>query len=224
MVSARWTGARAAFALAACAVLAGTACHRHQHPQPTLVPGQVVKIDSELLDDFYDEIQDYVRLRHAAVDVVPPLPPDATAQQIATRQKALTAAIVQYRRQAKEGEIFTREIEAAFRRIFKEAFEGPDGTAILEELREGNPNVEGTPKASNPTQEVTRPVRVGVNVVYPDDAPFSSVPSSLLLKIPALPEQVRYRFVGRALILRDTEANVILDYIRDIVPPSAGPR
>jgi hypothetical protein len=205
-------------------VLAGTACHRHQRPQPTLVPGQVVKIDSELLDDFYDEIQDYVRLRHSAVDVVPPLPHDATAQQIATRQKALTAAIVQYRRQAKEGEIFTREIEAAFRRIFKEAFEGPDGTAILEELREGNPNVEGTPKASNPTQEVTRPVRVGINVVYPDDAPFSSVPSSLLLKIPALPEQVRYRFVGRALILRDTEANVILDFIRDIVPPSAAPR
>jgi hypothetical protein len=39
-----------------------------------------------------------------------------------------------------------------------------------------------------------------------------------------LPEEVRYRFVGRALILRDTEANVILDYILDVVPDPSIPR
>jgi hypothetical protein len=50
------------------------------------------------------------------------------------------------------------------------------------------------------------------------------VPPSLLLKLPLLPEQVRYRFVGRAFILRDTEANVILDYIPDVVPDPSIPR
>lgn len=204
------------------ATLAG--CHRNPEPAAPIVPGQVVKMDSELLDEFYDEIQDYVRLRHAAVDVVPPLPPEATAEQIATRQKALTAAIVQFRKKAREGEIFERDVEAAFRRIFKEAFASPEGPAIIEEIRQGNPRVEGVPRPGNPTQEDRKPVPLGINAVYPDDAPFSSVPPSLLLKIPALPEQVRYRFVGRALILRDTEANVILDFIRDIVPDPSTPR
>jgi hypothetical protein len=50
------------------------------------------------------------------------------------------------------------------------------------------------------------------------------VPPSLLLKMPELPEQVRYRFVGRTLILRDTDANVILDFIPDIVPDKTIPR
>jgi hypothetical protein len=215
--------AHAVPALMATVALAA-ACHRNQPPAAPIVPGQVVKMDSELLDDFYDEIQDYVRLRHAAVDVVPPLPAEATAEQIATRQKALTAAIVQYRKKAREGEIFTREIEAAFRRIFREAFASPEGRGILQEIRQGNPKLEGTPRPTNPTQEDMKPVRLAINAVYPDDAPFSSVPPSLLLKVPALPEQVRYRFVGRALILRDTEANVILDFIRDIVPDPSIPR
>ena len=59
---------------------------------------------------------------------------------------------------------------------------------------------------------------------HADAAPFSSVPPSLLLKLPPLPEEVRYRFVGRSLILRDTEANVILDYIPDGVPDRTMPR
>jgi hypothetical protein len=212
-----------ALAFLSCAALAA-GCHRNPEPAAPIVPGQVVKMDSELMDEFYDEIQDYVRLRQAAVNVVPPLPPDATAEQIATRQKALTAAIVKYRLKARQGEIFTPEIEAAFRRIFKEQFEGPGGAAMLNEIHAGNPQVEGMPRATNPTQEDTKPVRIGINMVYPDDAPFSSVPPSLLLRVPALPEQVRYRFVGRALILRDTEANVILDFIRDIVPDPSMPR
>ncbi len=54
--------------------------------------------------------------------------------------------------------------------------------------------------------------------------PVSSVPPSLLLKLPALPEQVKYAFVGRALILRDTEANVILDFIPDAIADRSIPR
>ena len=54
------------------------------------------------------------------------------------------------------------------------------------------------------------------------DAP--ELPASLLLHLPALPEQVKYGFVGRELILRDTEAGVILDYIPDAVPDPSLPR
>jgi hypothetical protein len=212
---------RACAALLICTALA-PACHRN--PSPSLVPPQVVRMDSEVLEEFYEEIQDYVRLRQKAVAAVPALPPDATAEQIATRQKALTRAIVEYRRKAKQGEVFEPEVERAFRHVFKEAFDSPEGAAMMNEIKSGNPRLEGVPNPGNPTQETTRNVQLGVNVVYPDDAPFSSVPPGLLLKIPALPEQVRYRFIGRALILRDTEANVILDFIRDIVPDPTIPR
>ena len=204
-------------ALLLCAVLA-PACHRNPAPAMSAVPPQVVRMDSEVLEEFYEEVQEYVRLRHKAVDVVPPLPAEATAEQIATRQKALTAAILRYRKSAKQGEIFKPEIEAAFRRVFKEAFDSPEGPGIIKEIKQGNPDFEGVPNPKDPTKETTRTVKVGVNVAYPDDAPYSSVPPSLLLRIPVLPPEVRYRFVGRTLIARDTEANVILDFITDIVP------
>jgi hypothetical protein len=181
-------------------------------------------MDSEVLDEFYEEIQEYVKLRQKAVSVVPALPADATGEQIAARQKAFTRAIIEYRRKARQGEIFKREIEAAFRHVFKEAFDSPEGPSMIKEIRSGNPKVEGVPNPGDPSRETKKNVTLAVNAVYPDDAPFSSVPSSLLLKIPVLPEQVRYRFVGRALIIRDTEANVILDFIRDIVPDPATPR
>ena len=212
---------RAGAFLLTCALFA-PACHEHKAPD--LVPGQVVKMDSELLDEFYEEIQEYVRLRHSVVDGVPPLPADPSADQISIRQKALTAAILKYRRKARQGEIFEPEIEAAFRRIFKEAFASPEAAGMLDSIKQGNPKMEGVPNPGDPTKEVRKTVQLGVNVVYPDDAPFSSVPSTLLLQIPALPAEVRYRFVGRALILRDTEANVILDFIRDIVPDPSIPR
>jgi hypothetical protein len=209
--------------LALCAAaLAG--CHHGGAKAVDLVPPQNVKMDSELLNDFYDEIADYVKLRHKAVDVVPPLPAQATSEQIAARQKALTLAILKYNRKAKQGDIFKPPIEAAFRRILTEAFTGPEGRAMMDSLKQGNPRLEGVPNPRDPSHEQIRNVTLRVNLLYPEDAPFSSVPGSLLRLIPALPEQVRYRFIGRALIVRDTEANVILDFIRDVVPDSSIPR
>jgi hypothetical protein len=47
---------------------------------------------------------------------------------------------------------------------------------------------------------------------------LSLVPPALLLKLPQLPKELDYRFVGRHLILRDATANIIVDYILDAVP------
>jgi len=68
------------------------------------------------------------------------------------------------------------------------------------------------------------PVVVAVNGVYADAAPSSSVPPSLLLWLPPLPEGLRYGFVGRTLILSDSEASVILDFVADVVPDRSIPR
>lgn len=194
-------------------------------PKPSLVPPQTVEMDEETLRKFQHEVEEYVRLRKKALTHVTPVAPESTAEELSAHQRALTMAIVEYRKGEKRGEIFKHDVEAAIRRTLQRAFAGPDGQDLMNEIKQGNPKMEGNPTPRDPSKEVRPPaVKVAVNAVYPDAAPFSSVPSSLLLKLPPLPEEVRYRFVGRALIIRDTEANVILDYIVDVVPDPSIPR
>ena len=108
---------------------------------------------------------------------------------------------------------------AAIRRVLQREISGPEGQAILDAIQQGNPKQEGNPRPRDPTKEVKAAGHGrSERRLQPTHAPFSTVPPSLLLKLPPLPEQVRYRFVGRTLILRDTEANVILDYIENAVP------
>ena len=203
-------------------LLAGAGCSATS--KESLVPPQTVEMDAETLRKFQHEGEEYVELRQKVLTKIPPVTTKATPDQIAAHQKALTEAIVAYRKGAKRGEIFGPEVEAAVRRTLHRAFSAPDGPALIKEIKSGNPTVEGNPSARDPTKEVKQPVMLAVNTFYNSAAPFSSVPPSLLLKLPLLSEQVRYRFVGRALILRDTEANVILDYIPDVVPDPSIPR
>jgi hypothetical protein len=59
-----------------------------------------------------------------------------------------------------------------------------------------------------------------VNAEYPVDAPLSTMPPTLLQRLPLLPEELEYRFVGPDLILRDKNANIIVDYMRDAASPA----
>jgi hypothetical protein len=59
---------------------------------------------------------------------------------------------------------------------------------------------------------------VKVNAVYAAGAPRSTVPPSVLATLPALPECLRYLFVGRDLILVDSVAQLIVDFL-----PAAAP-
>jgi hypothetical protein len=56
-------------------------------------------------------------------------------------------------------------------------------------------------------------VRISVNARYPDDEPLPQVPPNLLANLPRLPEELEYRVVRNALILRDVTANLIVDFI-----------
>jgi hypothetical protein len=190
----------------------------------TIAPPQTTEMDAETLRKFQHEIEEYVELRQSALKQIPPIDARSTPAEIEAHQKALTGAIAAYRKGAKRGDIFKPEVEAAVRRTLHREFAGPEGPGLLKDIKQGNPRVEGNPTPKDPSKEVKPTVTIAVNALYPDSAPFSSVPPSLLLKLPLLPEQVRYRFIGRALILRDTEANVILDYIPDIVPDPSIPR
>jgi len=210
--------------LAACVLLA-VACSRNPKAnEPSLVPPQTVQMDTETMEKFREEVEEYVELRKKVLDHIKPGAPTSSAEDISARQRSLTQAIVAYRKGKKRGNIFKKDVEAAIRRTLHREFTGPDGPGLMKAVQQGNPKVEGNPNPKDPSKDVLQPVTIAVNAIYPDAAPFSTVPASLLLKLPQLPEEVRYRFVGRTLILRDTEANVILDYIPDVVPDPTLPR
>jgi recombinational DNA repair protein RecR len=57
-----------------------------------------------------------------------------------------------------------------------------------------------------------------VNGRYPDTVPLSTVPPEVLQTMPKLSEDMEYRFIGDDLILLDTHAHVIADYIENALP------
>ncbi|MGI8731920.1 MAG: hypothetical protein ACR2LM_01275 [Pyrinomonadaceae bacterium] len=44
------------------------------------------------------------------------------------------------------------------------------------------------------------------------------MPPTLLLKLPELPKEVKYRFVKRHLLLVDTDNGLIVDYMLNALP------
>ena len=50
-----------------------------------------------------------------------------------------------------------------------------------------------------------------MNADYPETAALATVPPLILARLPRLPDGLEYRFMGRDLILRDTNANLIVD-------------
>jgi hypothetical protein len=71
------------------------------------------------------------------------------------------------------------------------------------------------------TREDGKPIAVElkVNTTYPSDSnvPLSTMPPNLLAVLPQLPMDVEYRVVGRHLILRDVDANIIVDFIYNAI-------
>ena len=61
-------------------------------------------------------------------------------------------------------------------------------------------------------------MRVAVNHKYPPSVPLQSTPPTLLVNLPQLPPGLEYRVVGHHLVLMDSKANLIVDYIPNAIP------
>ena len=208
-------------ALAAVVALAGCRGHKNEH----IATPADVEMHASALAKFQHEIEEYVELHQELLHRIPNVGPHASPEEIAAHRSKMTKGILDERRGAHRGEIFKPKVEAAFRQLFATELARPAHQAWLDEILSGNPKAEGVPSRSDPSKETTeKPPTVAVNVTYDPGAPLSSVPPTLLSKMPPLPEQIRYRFVGRDLVLLDGEANVILDFISNAVPDRTLPR
>jgi hypothetical protein len=57
-----------------------------------------------------------------------------------------------------------------------------------------------------------------VNQPYPTTIPLVSAPAKLLAELPMLPEALEYRLVDRYFLLRDRDANLIVDVLPGVLP------
>ena len=188
--------------LALILVLATTGCagERATRARSSLSP----------LDEFNQRVSRYVELHKDLASKLPEIKDKAEPERIVEHQAHLQRALMQARRSAKQGDIFTPAVRPYFERLVKAELSGPANKAAREAVNESNPR--GGEEASS------KRVQLAVNAVYPKGAPLTTVPPSLLLKLPKLPEQLEFRFVGKAFILRDTVANIIVDYLPGVMP------
>ena len=161
---------------------------------------QKVNADALLLQDFKQRIDKYVSITKTADNDTPPLKKTDDAGEIRTAQDSLGQRIRALNANAKHGDIFTPEISALFRRLARpEVTEKPTKEAIKDDNPENIPYLK-------------------VNAVYPEKEALSTVPPNVLMALPMLPKDIEYRFVGKHLILRDVRANLIIDYIVNVMP------
>jgi hypothetical protein len=115
----------------------------------------------------------------------------------------LTARMRAARATAKQGDIFTPAIRPVFRRLLAPELKGEDGRDAKAILKDDAP-APGT-------------VPFKVNAKYPGDQPIPTVPASVLLSLPTLPAPLEYRIVGQHLLILDTAADLVVDYLLNAV-------
>lgn len=181
--------------LAGWGLLAGLAlgCGKPERVDPTAAP----------MADFLKRVDEYVALRNRLADAIGPIDETKSQAEITLRAATLASNVKLERAQAKQGDIFTPEVATILATlIHQEDSRRPDS---VRETREDQ-------------QEELPDFIPQVNEIYPTTYPLATFPPKLLPLLPKLPEQVEYRIVQHYLILRDVEANLIVDFMPHAVP------
>lgn len=162
-------------------------------PPAPEVPVFRVQVWGDIAPDFSARIWQYSELRSELEKGVPGLRVTEDPREIRRAQRALAKRIRVARDGARQGDIFTAAISVEFREVLRLEMDADTWAAIMDD---------------NPGEFSNR-----INGTYPGKRPLSTVPPNILARLPRLPEDVQYRFVGPHLILLDTRANLILDRI-----------
>jgi hypothetical protein len=154
--------------------------------------------------EFRTRVDGYLKLRNELTKKYPEVKETGDPKKISEREKALGMGIAAARQTAKPGDIFG-SASPYLKQILAEDWKSrsvADRKALFSELPKG--------------------VELRINQPYPTTLPLVSVPAKLLARLPMLPEELEYRLIDRFLILRDRDANLILDMIPDVLPQKIG--
>ena len=174
---------------------AATLAPVHAHPTRQTP----VNPNAEKLKAFTERVQKYVDLQKKLEEALPEVGTTNDPAKIEAHRKELAESLRNARRNARPRDIFGDTAEL-FRLIIKQ-------DAANRSVRDAFATMKEVP---------TVPPKV--NAEYPAKAPLATVPPLILDRLQLLPEGLEYRFMGRDLILRDSKANLIVDFVHEAVP------
>lgn len=172
---------------------AGPAAGDHlQKPAPHVNP------NAATIKEFMRRVNEYVALHKKLEATLPDLAKQTTPQAIDTHERALAVLIQEGRKSAKPGDLFTPDMQRLIRNLLRPIFQGKDGQQIKAEILD---------------KEYKGNVKLAINGRYPDEVPISTVPPQVLAQLPKLSEELEYRFIQTNLILFDSHAHIIADFV-----------
>lgn len=154
------------------------------------------------LDHFNEALKRYVALKQRLHQEVPGLRVTNKSAEISNRSDMLAGAIQRARGAAPQGEFFDVTAARAIKARLATAVKGESVASLLARIND-EPILKGPPS---------------VHLRYPAASSLATMPAQLLSALPALPHGLEYRLAGRALILRDSDAALILDFLPDALP------
>ena len=159
--------------------------------------------EQQTVATFEKRVKEYVSMREELEGKMPKLSKEAKPEQIEVHKAALQKRVQAARAGAKQGDVFTPAAMQLIRAIIKDEFKGRERQELRKEVL-----VEAENKA----------VPVRVNFPYPETQELLEMQPTLLLRLPQLPKQVKYRFVRGNLLLVDRENGLIIDYMTEALP------
>lgn len=159
--------------------------------------------DQKILSDFSKQAKDYVSKEHSLAD--DKMKPTSDVSKLEQQRKQLRDAVQQSRPNAKQGDFFTPEAAKVFRKLLANLLNGPDSSKIKSSLNHAEPGA---------------PADFRVNAEFPNanGQPIQSVPPTVLKALPALPKEMEYCIAGNTLALRDSSANMVVDFLPNALP------
>ncbi len=164
-----------------------------------------VNPNAAVMADFKARVEQYAELHKDLAKGSARQKDDTNPERINAQKAALAAKVQAARAAAKQGDIFTPEMRPIFRRLLAPELKGEAGRDAKAVMKDDAP-APGT-------------VAFKVNAKYPENQPKPTMPVNLLLNLPTLPEPLEYRLIGQHLLLLDTAADVVVDYMLNVITP-----
>ena len=174
-----------------------------QPAKPANKPAASASQTAAAVAEFNERIKEYIALHRKLANETGEINDTKKPAEITLREQALGKLIRENRTAAKQGNIFTPPVQALFTDIIKQEY--ARRTAAMRKDREED-------------QDELADFAPVVNQTYPPEKPLVTFPAGLLRTLPKLPSELEYRLVQRNLILRDIEANIIIDFIPAATP------
>ena len=158
---------------------------------------------AQALVEFKKRVDGYLELRRAVTQKYPEVKETGDPAKIHDREVALGKGIAMARISAKPGDVF-----------------GPVSGQLLT-IVEKDWNARSPADQKAILAEIPKGLALKINQPYPPNVALATVPPKLLAQLPMLPEELEYRLVDRRLLLRDRDANLIVDVLVGAEPTRA---